>query len=213
MTRRLLTVAAIGVSVVGFGALGTAEAGNDQPEVVEVNPSSVIVGDQYEVSVSGFDNCGATDLAITIQPQGGTMEPLGTVPGADLVADPIGAAGPFPFVAPSTPGTYIIDARYAEECADSAAAQLVVRAPETTTTSTTTTTTTTTTVPDTTAPTTAAPTTTDAAAVPPAPTTAAPTAPPVGLPATGSTSGELVWIAIASLLGGLGLVVVAARRA
>lgn len=100
--------------------------------------------------------------------------------------------------APQNPGTYNIIWTGINECAgDDATASFVVTGTATTTTTTTTSPPTTTTIPAAAAPTTAATTTTTL-------TTA--------LPATGQTSDGLVWAALAALLTGGGLVMVAARR-
>lgn len=80
--------------------------------------------------------------------------------------------------------------------------------PDTTTTTTTTTTTVAPTT-STTTTSTVAPTTTEVAVLPP---TVAPPSPPVTLPATGSTSMELVLLSIALLVCGVSLVTLAARR-
>ncbi len=86
--------------------------------------------------------------------------------------------------APATPGTYVVEA-FDFECQQSAADALEVTQATTTT------------IAGQVAPTTVATTTTAA---------------PATLPATGRSSDALVWAALAALLAGGGLVVVAARR-
>ena len=187
---------------VWIGAPSIAVAQDFAPLSITVAPSSVETGGNFTVAVAGL-RCGGAAVRLTITPNDGeSRQPreLQVIPRENVE---VATAGPF--TAPS-PGSYTVRAAFVteEECGVSAVASLTVVA-ATTTSTTTSTTTPPTTIAAAIAPATAAPTTT-------ATTTTTPTPSAAVLPATGQSTDGVVWLALAALLGGLGLVTLAARR-
>jgi LPXTG-motif cell wall-anchored protein len=183
----LLLVVIVGL-LIGGGA-STASAGDRPPDgIVALSPSTVEVGGSFTVSLTGF-LCDEQTIELRII----NDQEQNVAPQPSLF--PISETGSLvqALTAPSTPGTYIVVAVFDSGFCPRGQATLTVVPTDTTTT----TTTTTTTIAGQVAPTTAATTTTAA---------------PVTLPATGRSSDALVWAALAALLAGGGLVMVAARR-